>query len=248
MATVDPDGRSEPTETRRLRVYRYKRGGPERFDEFEVQVGEHTTLLDALDWIQRQADPTLVTRHSCLHGSCGTCGVRVDGREQLACLCVLNDHRERVTVEPLANFPVLSDLAVDMRPFYAHFPQPHPIIRTSELVPDAHAPAEIGSFVRLEECIECGLCVSACPVASTSQDYVGPAALAAAARLLEEPRGADPADVLRWAGNSECAWHCHVSMECNNACPVDAIPAERIMALRRRLTFGGHGRKVHSHE
>jgi len=90
------------------------------------------------------------------------------------------------------------------------------------------------------------LCVSACPVASTSQDCVGPAALATAERLLEEPRGADPDDVLWWAGNSECAWHCHIGMECSGVCPVDATPAERIMALRRRLTFGRHARKERS--
>jgi len=249
MATADLETACHVSGTRRLRVYRYKRGdGGERFDEFDVPIGEHTTLLDALDWIQSHVDPTLVTRHSCLHASCGTCGVRVDGREELACLYKLPEHREQITVEPLANLPVLSDLAVDMRPFYAHFPQSHPIIRTSELVPGAEAPDEVGIFMRLEDCIECGLCVSACPVASTSQDYVGPAALAAAQRLLEEPRGADPDDVLRWADSSECAWHCHVGMECSAVCPVDAIPAERIMALRRRLTFGRPAGKEHSND
>ena len=94
-------------------------------------------------------------------------------------------------------------------------------------------------FVRLEDCIECGLCLSACPVAATSHDYVGPAALAAAERLLEEPRGVKREDVLAWAGRPEGVWRCHVGFECTRACPTDAIPAERIMALRRELMFGG---------
>jgi len=259
-------------DTRRFRVYRYKRGdGGERFEEFDVPVGPHTTVLDALRWIQRHRDPTLALRHSCLHASCGTCGMQVDGREELACVCSVQEHGSEITVEPLANLPVLTDLVVEMNGFFARFPHEHPIIRSSAATEDGHngevhlegehevildlpspvplyhhplhhnhraAPAAV-DFVRLEDCIECGLCLSACPVAATSQEYVGPAALAAAERLLEEPRGVRREDVLAWADRPEGVWRCHVGLECTRACPADAIPAERIMALRRELTFGG---------
>jgi succinate dehydrogenase / fumarate reductase iron-sulfur subunit len=256
-------------ETRLFRVYRYKRGdGGERFDEFEVPVGPHTTVLDALRWIQRHQDPSLALRHSCLHASCGTCGMQVDGREELACVCSVQDHGAEITVEPLANLPILTDLVVEMDGFFARFPHAHPIIRSSgspaagddgevhlegahEVTLDLpgpvhhhpphdhHRAAPPGAdFVRLEDCIECGLCLSACPVAATSHDYVGPAALAAAERLLEEPRDVRREDVLAWASRPEGVWRCHVGLECTRACPADAIPAERIMALRRELMFG----------
>ena len=263
---------STDEEYRRFRVYRYKRGdGGEHFDEFEVPVGPHTTVLDALRWIQRHRDPSLALRHSCLHASCGTCGVQVDGREALGCVCSVRDHGAQITVEPLANLPILTDLVVEMDDFFARFPHEHPIIRASgspaegddaeahlegvhavalELpspVPIHHHPhhhhhraAPPGAdFVRLEDCIECGLCLSACPVPATSHDYAGPAALAAAERLLEEPRGVEREDVLAWASRPEGVWRCHVGLECTRACPADAIPAERIMALRRELMFGG---------
>jgi succinate dehydrogenase / fumarate reductase iron-sulfur subunit len=93
--------------------------------------------------------------------------------------------------------------------------------------------------VRLEDCIECGLCLSACPVAATSRHFAGPAALSAAQRLLEEPRGADCEDVLAWAGRQGGAWQCHLGMACTRACPAEALPSERIMALRRALTEHG---------
>jgi succinate dehydrogenase / fumarate reductase, iron-sulfur subunit len=222
-------------DVRRFRVYRYKRGdGGERFDEFEVPVGPHTSVLDALRWIQRHRDRTLALRHSCLHASCGTCGMQVDGREELACVCSVQDHGAEITVEPLANLPILTDLVVEMNGFFARFPHEHPIIRASRSPADGHS-----GFVRLEDCIECGLCMSACPVAATSHDYVGPAALAAAERLLEEPRGVMREDVLAWASRPEGVWRCHVGLECTRACPADAIPAERIMALRRELMFAG---------
>jgi succinate dehydrogenase / fumarate reductase iron-sulfur subunit len=150
--------------------------------------------------------------------------VQVDGREQLACVCAVRDHGERITVEPLANLPILTDLVVDMDEFFARFPE-HPIIRASETE----------GYVRLEDCIECGLCLSACPVAATSRRYVGPAALVAAQRLLEEPRGADREDVLAWADRPEAAWGCHVGLECTRACPAEALPVDRIMALRKEL-------------
>jgi len=260
----------ESTDTRRFRVYRYKRGGGlERFDEFDVPVGPHTTVLDALRWIQLHHDPSLTLRHSCLHASCGTCGMQVDGREELACVCTVQDRGDEITVEPLANLPILTDLVVDMTGFFERFPHAHPIIRASQAPADGdggdgpangrhpdvtlktditlhhhplhhlHRAAPPGvDFMRLEDCIECGLCLSACPVAATSHEYVGPAALAAAERLLEEPRGVQREDVLAWAGRPEGVWRCHVGFECTQACPTDAIPAERIMALRRELMFG----------
>jgi succinate dehydrogenase iron-sulfur subunit len=227
----------EQTETRRVRVYRFKRGSCERFDEFDVPVEPGTTVLDALRWIQLKCDPSLALRHSCMHASCGTCGMKVNGREELACVCSMADQHGTVTVEPLDNLPVLTDLVVDMEEFYARFPDEHQVVRASEFLPEAEPPEDIAQFGRLEDCIECGLCLSACPVAATSREYVGPAALTSAERLLEEPRGADPDDVLAWAARPEGIWRCHVGLECSHVCPADAIPAERIMALRRRLTF-----------
>ena len=63
--------------------FRFKRGddGPASMQDHDVPVTEGTTVLEALRWIQLQVDPSLALRHSCFHASCGTCGVRVNGRE-----------------------------------------------------------------------------------------------------------------------------------------------------------------------
>ncbi len=240
MAVIDqPETEAPQTVTKRVRVYRYKRGdGRDHFDEFEVPVEPNMTVLDALRWIQLNIDASLAIRHSCLHASCGTCGVKVNGREQLACVCELADYGDVLTIEPLDNLPVLTDLVVEMDQFYERFPDEHPIIRVSEWVPESEPPDDHDAYLRLEDCLECGLCLSACPVAATAADYVGPAALSAAQRLLEEPRGTDPEDVLEWVSRPEGVWRCHVGMECSCVCPAEARPAERIMALRRALTFG----------
>lgn len=227
------------TTTRRFRVFRSKRDDTgSRFDSFDVPVGPRTTVLEALRWIQVHEDRSLALRHSCFHASCGTCGVMVNGREVLGCVTMVHDLGQTITVEPLANIPVLTDLVVDMEEFFARFPDRTPVTRRSEFEPEASPPDGIGAYTRYEDCIECGLCLSACPVAATSDGYVGPAALAAAQRLLEEPRGVDPDGILDWADDPMGAWRCHAAFECSEVCPSGVNPAARIMELRGVLVGG----------
>jgi succinate dehydrogenase / fumarate reductase, iron-sulfur subunit len=226
---------STTADTRRFRVYRRTReNGPARFDEFDVPSAEARTVLEGLRWIEVHRDPSLAIRHSCFHASCGTCGVRVNGREGLACVTPVDT--DAVTVEPMANIPVLADVVADMGPFVDRFPPQHPLLRDSEALPGAEVPEGVDAYERFEDCIECGLCLSACPIAATDDRYVGPAALAWAQRVLEEPRGADVDAVLAWADDEHGAWQCHAAFECTEACPSDVFPAQRIMRLRRELT------------
>jgi succinate dehydrogenase/fumarate reductase iron-sulfur protein len=208
----------KPTATRHLRVSR----GDGHFDEFDVPEAACTTLLDALHWIQRNRDRTLSLRHSCLHASCGTCGVRVNGREELACVCRVADYGDDLRVEPLANLPASTDVVVDMRPFYDRLPE-RPLIRESE----AGAP-----FVRLEDCIECALCFSACPVAAAG--FVGPAAMLAAAHS-----SAAPSDIMAWAGGPDGVWQCTTCRACVDRCPSDLEPMQVVVDMRRALIERG---------
>ncbi len=226
----------------RFRVHRYKQGdATSHFDGFEVPVGQRTTVLDGLVAIRNGQDPSLTLRHSCFHASCGTCGMRVNGREVLACVTNVRElGTDEVVVEPLSNAPLVSDLVVDMSEFYARFnAAQRPLVRESELVPGA-TPAEGVAYAnRYEDCIECGICVSACPITATDPLYLGPAALAAADRVIEEPRGSDVPWAFRIADDEHGAWRCHTAFECTEACPSNVDPAGHIMHLRRALTFGG---------
>jgi len=237
--TGDAEG---PTETRRFRVFRFKRGDERpHHDTFDVPVGPRTTVLEALRWIQVHRDRSLAIRHSCFHASCGTCGVRVNDREELGCVTLVRDLGREVTVEPIANIPVLADLVVDMAEFYERYPDEHPLVRSSEFLTEAAPPAveraddDAPGYERFEDCIECGLCLSACPVVVTADRYVGPAALAWAERIVEEPRGNEVADLTAWADDRDAVWRCHAIFECTEACPSNVNPAARIMSLRGTL-------------
>ncbi len=242
MALVEPPITQEAVATTcRVRLARSPQGDDAaHFDAFDVPIEEHTTLLDALHWIQLHADPTLTLRHSCLHASCGTCGMRINGQEVLACVCMLAGYGDEVTVEPLANLPVCSDVVVDMAQMYERFPDPHPIIRDSEVPADAEPPADLKSYVRLEDCIECGICLSACPVVSTDGDFLGPAALAAFARLLDEPRGSDPDAVRDAIAGPDGVWQCTTCLACAAACPAAIEHVPLIIDMRQQLVERGN--------
>lgn len=226
--------------TRRLRVYRHKPGiAPPRFETYEVPSAAGATVLDALLWIRRERDPSLMLRHSCLHASCGTCGMRIDGREGLACVTFLDDLGPgEITVEPMANLPLLADLVVDMEPSYARLRAVgRPLVRESELCPDSRPAEGVVGPARFEDCIECGLCLSACPIVATDPRYLGPIGLAAAWRSVAEPRGREAGQVLALADDEQGVWRCHTAWECTEACPSNVDPAGSIMRLRRAIVL-----------
>ena len=222
-----------------FKILRYKQGQDSpSFQTFTTSVDEDTTVLVALQDIRRDQDPSLALRHSCHHASCGTCGMKINGREELACVVkVLELGTSSVLVEPLDNLPLLSDLVVDMVGFYEKYTKfGMPYLRQSEFMAGAELPEGIDQFQRYENCLECGLCVSACPITGSDSDYLGPAAMAAAWRVAAEPRSSDPDFALNWVDNQHGCWRCHVAYECTEVCPSDVDPGGSIMALRKSLT------------
>ena len=221
----------------RFKVLRYKPGfiDPPRYDTFEVTVGPRTTVLDVLEDIRVDQDSTLMYRHSCHHASCGTCGYKINGREGMGCVTnVLELGADEVVVEPLDGLGRIVDLVVDMTDFYRDYSAEWTYLRDSEWYPEAERPPEVDHYERFENCIECGCCVSACPVSAAGDFYVGPAVLAAINRELVN-NGTDKKLLIDLAGSDRGVWQCHSAFECSAVCPSDVNPAGHIMELRRRL-------------
>ena len=189
------------------------------WQEFQVSIPEEAYALDALEAAWRQ-DSSLMFRHACHHASCGSCGMRIQGREALACITPAFDviRRGVIRLEPLRNFPIIGDLVVDMSL----------LAQKLERV-GAHVIADDKAVGRFESCIECGLCISACPVAATSSQYLGPAVLAAAKRNMSDP------EVRSLVEGQDGVWRCHSAFECTEVCPAGVEPATAIMSLRKDL-------------
>jgi succinate dehydrogenase / fumarate reductase iron-sulfur subunit len=217
------------------RTIRVRRTGGE-LEEFRVTAGRYRSLLDGLEEIRGNTDRSLLYRHSCHHGSCGTCAVIVNGERKLACTTLLVELPEGAVVEPLAPFQVLGDLAVDPAELYADFPDDAGYLRPSEVNRDAAVPAEISGegrdgFQRFENCIECGICVSVCPV---TRDFMGPAALAAYGRELEKHPERE-AELLPGIDHESGVWGCDRALRCSQACPLGVAPGRHIAVLQRTI-------------
>jgi len=230
-------------------IFRYRPGEKERFDTFQIELSSHATVLDALKLIQETVDPSLIYRHSCHHGSCGTCSCIINGVERLACLTKVTELSEAVVrVEPLRRMPRIGDIAVDPSPLFLEIDPRWSYLRQSETSrlsavkagsvqshdPNAdHVSARYISLerVRFESCIECGSCVSACPV---GEDFMGPAVLA----LLNRERIKRPEQapiLLKRAGGNTGVSRCERALNCSRVCPTGVNPARHIMDLRRAL-------------
>jgi succinate dehydrogenase / fumarate reductase iron-sulfur subunit len=228
-----------------LRVRRWKPVGPPGPQRFEVEVPETATVLDALEVAWARHDRSLMFRHACHHGSCGSCAMLVQGRERLPCVTAIADvwnGRDDLRVEPLRNLPLVADLVVDVSELLQQMAasgmsitrQAEPRIQWGGAIEEL--PEGIDRLVRFESCIECGICLSACPTMAADPRFLGPAGLAGAQRAREETAGAGEAEqLLRLVDGENGVWRCHGAWECTEACPQGVQPAERIMRLRRDL-------------
>lgn len=226
-----------------LKIFRFRPGEKSHYDSFLVSVPDAANVLDAIEHAWAHHDRTLMFRHACHHASCGTCAVRVNGVEKLPCITPLRGYvngRAAVTIQPLRHFPLVGDLVVDVSGFFQKQESSRMIItRTAEPTlqdrPSA-IPDGLERHNRFENCIECGICISACPTMAADQKFFGPAALAAIYRARQQTD--DPqisARLLELADGEQGVWRCHTAFECTEACPQAVYPAEDIMALRRDL-------------
>ena len=219
-------------------IARYKPGEPPRTDTFKVEIEPHRTVLDGIEMIWAYQDRTLTFRHACHHASCGSCAFVVNGVEVLPCIVEIQSVVENggtLRCEPLYSFPVVSDLVVDMGPFFEKMRMMEmPIITPTGPLPQQ--PAD--DYNRFENCIECGMCMSACPVVATDPNYLGPAPLAAAHRIIQRPDIPEETKQRIWelVDSDNGLWRCHVAMECTTVCPSDVDPGGKIMDLRRLAT------------
>jgi len=80
------------------------------FRYFNVPYDKQYTILDTLEYIYTNLDSSLAFRRACQSGYCGICGVRVNGKNCLACATYMD---KKMKIEPLPGFKIIRDLVVD---------------------------------------------------------------------------------------------------------------------------------------
>lgn len=218
-------------------ILRYKPGhiDPPRFQEYTIEADPASSVLDGLEKIRLEQDKTLMYRRSCHHSSCGTCACKINGVEKLTCITKIQDlEGDTVTLTPLEGFKPMGDLVVEMSRFYDDISEEWSYLKKAEEVKSAAPPADSGQFTRFENCIECGACVSACPVSHKNSIFIGAAVLAALGCELKKTHQAAK-DLMAVAGSKRGQHLCERALNCSRVCPTGVYPARHIADLRRML-------------
>ena len=200
---------------------------------YDVPVQPDWKVLDALNFIKDHIDPTLSHRWSCRMAVCGSCGMTVNGEPKLTCKDALSDYGDTVEVEPLANFPIIRDLVVELDGFMEKLERVKPwIVRAKQKAVQEgtyrQSPAELEEFKQFSECINCMLCYAACPVVANEPEFLGPAAIAIGHRYNLDSRdeGADQRnEIFRGEGT---VFSCTYANECSEVCPKNVDPAAAV--------------------
>ena len=231
----------EPTDkTFTFEVFRYDAAGnePPRFQTYELQVSSQTSVLEGLVRIQDEQDPSLAFRASCRGAVCGSCGMSINGRLNLACRVQLHLLPvRRVVLEPLPGLDIIKDLVVDMDPFWQKYERVQPWLHAEIAAAEESHMTEpqrqrIDQFVN---CILCGLCYAACPVTKSDEQFTGPAALAKLYRFLADSRESRDGKTLEQENSHSGMWGCHTIMKCGEVCPKEVRPTDGIRGVRREF-------------
>ena len=224
-----------------FKILRYDPSNDEHpyFREFIYQTEKPKSILEALMDIRNEQDCTLAFRYSCREAICGSCAMVINGSFDLACRTMIKSLRSSfIVIEPLPNLEIQKDLVVDMEPFWEALRKIEPFLYAQEeLLEKGHRieEREMEKINQYINCIMCGCCFSACPVASRDERYLGPAALAKLCRLIKDPRDRRPFSNWSRVNTEGGVWGCDTVFKCNEVCPKYVRPADGIEALRRKL-------------
>jgi fumarate reductase iron-sulfur subunit len=232
----------------RVEIWRGTESG--RFQAFDVPRREHQTVLDVVTEIQREQDPTLAYRFACRVGMCGSCAMVVNGRPRWTCRTRAAEvaSGESLRLEPLKNFSIVKDLAVDMETFFDKWRDAKGFFEPGATPENDFAIVPPASRERQAadagiECIGCGVCYSACDVVAWDGDYLGPAALNRAWTLLNDVRDTAQAERLDAVSGASGCTACHTHMSCTKFCPKAIAPTYAIAGLKRAMVKRTLGRR-----
>ncbi len=235
----------------RFKIFRYDPQKDEKpyYQTFEVEAEPMDRLLDCLNRIRWEQDPTLSFRMSCAHGICGSDGMRINGISALACQKLARDFKENeeVLIEPLQVFRVVKDLVVDLDPFFEKYNSIKPYLITGkppsgERIQSSEEHKKFEAAIR---CILCACCTASCPInqAEETASYIGPAALVRAFRYLFDSRDEASKERLALLDNKDGAWGCRTKWWCTRVCPKEIPVTMEIAAIKKRIIESKRNKK-----
>lgn len=231
--------RLKPGDTLSVRVRRANpaEGGEPCFETFAVPYEKWMRVLDVLIYISEELESDLSYRWYCGSKMCGTCAMRVNGREVLACWA---SAEPEMTIEPLRNLPVLRDLTVDRTPYEKRLLELRPWLQRGVPHPGFPEPlthSAMRSASKALDCISCAACYSACPVVGLGDvtRFAGPAPLVQLGQRALDPRDAAEraTDLIEKASVFSCV-SCY---RCEEVCPASIPIVSQVIEPLKALAY-----------
>lgn len=186
----------------------------------------NTNLLKVLIEIKEEIDSSLSFRCGCKSGVCGSCAVKVNGVERLACKVFI---KEDDLIEPLKNIELIKDLIVNV----SHETL---LINKTKSYINKNSNKEIKqeNIEKIDlqsNCILCNSCFSSCPVYDVKDSFIGPFALSRALRYVNDEK-LESNDEIISSIQTDGIWDCTLCSACALVCPQGIDPKADIMQLQ----------------
>ncbi len=217
-----------------IKIHRFNQEKNINSVENYVFKKKNVTVLSALIDIKEHQDSSLTFRSGCSSGVCGSCAVRVNGVEKLACKTTIKDND---LIEAIKYTKVIKDLVVDLnhekyllkkpKAYLQKYEKEEITIRDEKLID------------RQSNCILCQSCYSSCPVYEVNKNFLGPYSLSRVLRYLDDKKEhekKEKIDLIQTNG----IWDCTLCGNCTMVCPQYIDPKTDIMNLRMKSMKYGY--------
>jgi fumarate reductase iron-sulfur subunit len=248
MSATSPVESQTTGRTLKLHVLRFdprKKGDEPRMQTFEVEETPGMTIFIALNRIREKVDGSLQFDFVCRAGICGSCGMVINGKPDLACRTLTTKFKKpEITLLPLPAFELIGDLSVNtgkaMRAMseriegWIHDEEAER--RSLDVLEERMDPDLADEIYELDRCIECGCCISACGTKRMRDAFLGAAGFMRVARLhLDSRDKRTDADWYELIGDDDGVFGCMSLLGCEDNCPKDLPHQTQIAFLRRRM-------------
>ena len=202
--------------------------------EYEIEAN-NKTLLEILGEIKITLDSSLSYSSGCRSSVCGSCAMRVNGKEVLACSYHVEDND---FIEPLRNSEVIRDLVVNLDRAY-DFNKKAKAWQSSMCggISLSHEDEKLNELQ--SDCILCGSCYSACPVYSVNKEFLGPFSLTRVLRYVSDKRELNKNEKIDNI-QADGVWDCTLCNACTIVCPQGISSKADIEKLRTRSVIQGY--------
>jgi len=228
---------------RKVNIYRWNPNDSKnpRIDTYEVDMDNcGSKVLDILNKIKNEIDPSLTYRRSCAHGVCGSCAMNIDGVNTLSCTKSYDEIDGEINIYPLPHLKVIKDLIGDLSILYKQYESIEPWLKNNsqtekgkEIYQSREEREKLDGYY---ECIMCACCSTSCPSYWwNGEKYLGPAVLLQAYRWIIDSRDDERKERLKKVADELKLYRCHTIMNCTNSCPKGLNPAKAIGTIKKML-------------